>query len=107
MQPAKDAPSRPSNGPGSCVRGRPRARIGARATIAVACPRRAKIRRGISARRRNRNSTLRLGRKAGLAPKPVAWSLRLNGLVANIEDFRKLVAGDHGLVVVSAIRNDG
>jgi hypothetical protein len=27
--------------------------------------------------------------------------------VANIEDFRKLVAGDHGLVVVSATRNDG
>ena len=27
--------------------------------------------------------------------------------MANIEDFRKLVAGDHGLVVVSAIRNDG
>jgi hypothetical protein len=27
--------------------------------------------------------------------------------VANIEDFRKLVAGDHGLVVVSVIRNDG
>jgi PPOX class probable F420-dependent enzyme len=62
---------------------------------------------GISARRRNRNSTLPLGRKAGPAPKPVAWPLRLNGLVANIEDFRKLVAGDHGLVVVSAIRNDG
>jgi PPOX class probable F420-dependent enzyme len=31
----------------------------------------------------------------------------LNGLVANIEDFRKLVAGDHGLVVVSATRGDG
>lgn len=31
----------------------------------------------------------------------------LNGYVANIEDFRKLVAGDHGLVVVSALRNDG
>jgi PPOX class probable F420-dependent enzyme len=29
------------------------------------------------------------------------------GLVANIEDFRKLVAGDHGLVVVSATRADG
>ena len=27
--------------------------------------------------------------------------------MANIEDFRKLVAGDHGLVVVSATRNDG
>jgi PPOX class probable F420-dependent enzyme len=27
--------------------------------------------------------------------------------VANIEDFRKLVAGDHGLVVVSATRGDG
>jgi hypothetical protein len=27
--------------------------------------------------------------------------------VANIEDFRKLVAGDHGLVVVSVTRNDG
>jgi hypothetical protein len=27
--------------------------------------------------------------------------------VANIEDFRKLVAGDHGLVVVSAVRGDG
>jgi hypothetical protein len=27
--------------------------------------------------------------------------------VANIEDFKKLVAGDHGLVVVSATRNDG
>jgi len=27
--------------------------------------------------------------------------------VANIEDFRKLVAGDHGLVVVSLTRNDG
>jgi hypothetical protein len=29
------------------------------------------------------------------------------GFVANIEDFRKLVAGDHGLVVVSVTRNDG
>jgi PPOX class probable F420-dependent enzyme len=28
-------------------------------------------------------------------------------LVANIEDFKKLVPGDHGLVVVSATRNDG
>jgi hypothetical protein len=27
--------------------------------------------------------------------------------VANIEDFRKLVAGDHGLVTVSALRNNG
>ena len=27
--------------------------------------------------------------------------------MANIEDFRRLVAGDHGLVVVSAIRDDG
>ena len=27
--------------------------------------------------------------------------------MANIEDFRKLVAGDHGLVVVSATRGDG
>jgi PPOX class probable F420-dependent enzyme len=27
--------------------------------------------------------------------------------VANIEDFRKLVAGDHGLVVVSVTRDDG
>jgi PPOX class probable F420-dependent enzyme len=27
--------------------------------------------------------------------------------VANIEDFRKLVGGDHGLVTVSALRNDG
>lgn len=27
--------------------------------------------------------------------------------MTNIEDFRKLVAGDHGLVVVSATRNDG
>jgi hypothetical protein len=27
--------------------------------------------------------------------------------VANIEDFRKLIAGDHGLVVVSATRADG
>ena len=27
--------------------------------------------------------------------------------MANIEDFRKLVAGDHGLVVVSVTRNDG
>jgi PPOX class probable F420-dependent enzyme len=27
--------------------------------------------------------------------------------VANIEDFRNLVAGDHGLVVVSVTRNDG
>jgi PPOX class probable F420-dependent enzyme len=27
--------------------------------------------------------------------------------VANIEDFRRLVAGDHGLVVVSAVRKDG
>ncbi|HET9081080.1 MAG TPA: pyridoxamine 5'-phosphate oxidase [Trebonia sp.] len=32
---------------------------------------------------------------------------RFNGLVANIEDFKKLVAGDHGLVVVSATRGDG
>ena len=29
------------------------------------------------------------------------------GLVANIEDFRKLVPGDHGLVTVSAIRPNG
>ena len=29
------------------------------------------------------------------------------GLVANIEDFRKLVAGDHGLVVVCVPRGDG
>ena len=27
--------------------------------------------------------------------------------MANIEDFRKLVAGDHGLVVVSGTRGDG
>jgi hypothetical protein len=27
--------------------------------------------------------------------------------VANIEDFKKLVAGDHGLVVVSVTRGDG
>ena len=27
--------------------------------------------------------------------------------MANIEDFRKLVAGDHGLVVVSVTRGDG
>ena len=27
--------------------------------------------------------------------------------MANIEDFRKLVAGDHGLVVVSVTRDDG
>lgn len=27
--------------------------------------------------------------------------------MANIEDFKKLVAGDHGLVVVSVTRNDG
>jgi PPOX class probable F420-dependent enzyme len=27
--------------------------------------------------------------------------------VANIEDFKKLVAGDHGLVVVSVTRDDG
>jgi PPOX class probable F420-dependent enzyme len=31
----------------------------------------------------------------------------LNSLVANIEDFKRLVAGDHGLVVVSVTRNDG
>jgi PPOX class probable F420-dependent enzyme len=29
------------------------------------------------------------------------------GLVANIEDFKKLVAGDHGLVTVSALRDNG
>jgi hypothetical protein len=29
------------------------------------------------------------------------------GPVANIEDFRKLVAGDHGLVTVSALRDNG
>jgi hypothetical protein len=28
------------------------------------------------------------------------------GSVANIEDFKKLVAGDHGLVTVSALRGD-
>jgi PPOX class probable F420-dependent enzyme len=27
--------------------------------------------------------------------------------MADIEDFRQLVAGDHGLVVVSTLRNDG
>src|SRR3984893_14207706 len=31
----------------------------------------------------------------------------LNGAMANIEDFRRLVAGDHGLVVVSVTRTDG
>lgn len=31
----------------------------------------------------------------------------LNGLVADIEDFRRLIAGDHGLVVVSTVRDDG
>src|ERR1700685_2431754 len=31
----------------------------------------------------------------------------LNGVMANIEDFRRLVAGDHGLVVVSVTRTDG
>jgi len=31
----------------------------------------------------------------------------LNGAMANIEDFKRLVAGDHGLVVVSVTRNDG
>jgi hypothetical protein len=31
----------------------------------------------------------------------------LNGVMANIEDFRRLVAGDHGLVVVSVTRADG
>jgi hypothetical protein len=30
-----------------------------------------------------------------------------NGVMANIEDFRRLVAGDHGLVVVSVTRADG
>ena len=29
------------------------------------------------------------------------------GPVANIEDFKKLVAGDHGLVTVSALRDNG
>ena len=29
------------------------------------------------------------------------------GLVATIEDFSRLVAGDHGLVTVSALRGDG
>jgi len=29
------------------------------------------------------------------------------GLMADIEDFRRLVAGDHGLVVVSAVRDNG
>ena len=29
------------------------------------------------------------------------------GLVADIEDFRRLVAGDHGLVVVSTTRDNG
>jgi hypothetical protein len=29
------------------------------------------------------------------------------GAMANIEDFRRLVAGDHGLVVVSVTRTDG
>lgn len=31
----------------------------------------------------------------------------LNGGVADIEDFRRLIAGDHGLVVVSTLRDDG
>ena len=31
----------------------------------------------------------------------------MNSPVANIEDFRKLVAGDHGLVTVSALRDNG
>jgi hypothetical protein len=34
-------------------------------------------------------------------------SAGLNGVMANIEDFRRLVAGDHGLVVVSVTRTDG
>ena len=31
----------------------------------------------------------------------------LNGAVADIEDFRRLIGGDHGLVVVSTLRDDG
>jgi len=34
-------------------------------------------------------------------------ALGLNESVADIEDFRRLIAGDHGLVVVSTLRDDG
>jgi PPOX class probable F420-dependent enzyme len=33
--------------------------------------------------------------------------MRLNGGVADIADFRRLIAGEHGLVVVSTLRDDG
>ncbi len=36
-----------------------------------------------------------------------AAATRLNGFVANIEDFQQLVAGDYGLVTVSALRDNG
>jgi hypothetical protein len=42
--------------------------------------------------------------KAGRAHASLA---EFNGVMANIEDFRRLVAGDHGLVVVSVTRADG
>ena len=42
--------------------------------------------------------------KAGRARASPA---EFNGVMANIEDFRRLVAGDHGLVVVSVTRTDG
>src|SRR3984957_18093281 len=41
------------------------------------------------------------------AERAVASAGELNGVMANIEDFRRLVAGDHGLVVVSVTRTDG
>jgi PPOX class probable F420-dependent enzyme len=33
--------------------------------------------------------------------------MRLNGGVADIADFQRLIAGEHGLVVVSTLRGDG
>jgi hypothetical protein len=33
--------------------------------------------------------------------------LKIEWVMADIEDFRRLVAGDHGLVVVSVSRGDG
>ena len=49
--------------------------------------------------------------RSGPAGRPLGpaagWLLGLNGAVADIEDFRRLIAGDHGLVVVSTLRDDG
>jgi len=51
-------------------------------------------------------------KKAKPAPRPdrpsrLPGRTRLNGVMAEIADFERLIAGEHGLVVVSVTRGDG